>query len=557
MKRIFYLVIVVLGFLSISISSYGEPAPNKGKLAVLMVFDQFRGDYLTKWNEHSNAGGFKKLLEEGVVFENCHYPYAGTITGAGHATLGTGVTPSVHGIVGNDWFDRKESKSVYCAASPRYMPVPPVKDASEKEKKKGAGNPERMLAPTLGDSLKKATNNQGKVVSLSFKDRSAVLPAGFSPDYCFWFDSGVGGFQTSNYYQSSFPKWVKEFNESGFVNQWKGKAWEKFKPSLDYSKIAGPDDQQGEGLGKGQGKSFPHPFGKTQADYFEALYNSPFGNEVLFELMKKAVVAEKLGQTDSKDFLSISFSSNDPVGHTWGPDSQEVFDTTLRTDDLLNRLIAFLDEKVGRKNYTIVISADHGICPIPEVSKNKGVDAGRVNTDLLGKELENELAAKFGKSGPKGKYVESFTNGFVYFNKAVLSEKSIKLEDIIDFSKVWVKKQKGIADAFGANDFANSNQSESSLLKQIALSYHPDRCGDLYVLLKPYYVPGNYLTGTTHGSPHKYDTHVPLVVFGGGVKPGLYKEKVAPTLAPAILAKFLEIPNPEKCQLEAPSFIWK
>jgi hypothetical protein len=557
MKRFFYLVIVVLGFLSISISSYGESASNKGKLAVLMVFDQFRGDYLTRWKEHSNAGGFKKLLEEGVVFENCHYPYAGTITGAGHATLGTGVTPSVHGIVGNDWFDRKESKSVYCAASARYLPVPPMKDSSEKEKKKGAGNPERMLAPTLGDALKKATNSQGKVVSLSFKDRSAVMPAGFSPDYCFWFDSGTGGFQTSNYYQSSFPKWVKEFNESGFVNQWKGKTWEKFKPSLDYDKIAGPDDQQGEGLGKGQGKSFPHPFGKTQADYFEALYNSPFGNEVLFELMKKAVVAEKLGQTDSKDFLSISFSSNDPVGHTWGPDSQEVFDTTLRTDDLLNRLIAFLDEKVGRKNYTIVISADHGICPIPEVSKNKGVDAGRVNTDLLGKELENELAAKFGKSGSKGKYVESFTNSFVYFNKAVLSEKSIKLDDIIDFSKGWVKKQKGIVDAFGVNDFANSKQSESSLLTQIALSYHPDRCGDLYVLLKPYYVPGNYLTGTTHGSPHKYDTHVPLVVFGGGVKPGLYKEKVAPTLAAAILAKFLEIPNPEKCQLEVPSFIWK
>jgi len=557
MRRIFYLVIVVLGFLSVSISSYGESSPNKGKLAVLMVFDQFRGDYLTRWKEHSNAGGFKKLLEEGVVFENCHYPYAGTITGAGHATLGTGVTPSVHGIVGNDWFDRKESKSVYCAASARYLPVPPMKDSSEKEKKKGAGNPERMLAPTLGDALKKATNSQGKVVSLSFKDRSAVLPAGFSPDYCFWFDSGTGGFQTSNYYQSSFPKWVKEFNESGFVNQWKGKAWEKFKPSLDYEKISGPDDQQGEGLGKGQGKSFPHPFGKTQADYFEALYNSPFGNEVLFELMKKAVVAEKLGQTDSKDFLSISFSSNDPVGHTWGPDSQEVFDTTLRTDDLLNRLIAFLDEKVGRKNYTIVISADHGICPIPEVLKNKGVDAGRVNTDLLGKELENELTAKFGKKDSKGKYVESFTNGFVYFNKVVLSENSIKLEDIIDHSKGWVKKQKGIADAFAAKDFTNSNQSESGLLTQIALSYHPDRCGDLYVLLKPYYVPGNYLTGTTHGSPHKYDTHVPLVVFGGGVKPGLYKEKVAPTLAAAILAKFLEIPNPEKCQLEAPSFIWK
>lgn len=557
MRRIFYLVIVVLGFLSVSISSYGESSPNKGKLAVLMVFDQFRGDYLTRWKEHSNAGGFKKLLEEGVVFENCHYPYAGTITGAGHATLGTGVTPSVHGIVGNDWFDRKESKSVYCAASSRYLPVPPMKDSSEKEKKKGAGNPERMLAPTLGDALKKATNSQGKVVSLSFKDRSAVLPAGFSPDYCFWFDSGTGGFQTSNYYQSSFPKWVKEFNESGFVNQWKGKAWEKFKPSLDYEKISGPDDQQGEGLGKGQGKSFPHPFGKTQADYFEALYNSPFGNEVLFELMKKAVVAEKLGQTDSKDFLSISFSSNDPVGHTWGPDSQEVFDTTLRTDDLLNRLIAFLDEKVGRKNYTIVISADHGICPIPEVLKNKGVDAGRVNTDLLGKELENELTAKFGKKDSKGKYVESFTNGFVYFNKVVLSENSIKFEDIIDHSKGWVKKQKGIADAFAANDFTNSNQSEPGLLTQIALSYHPDRCGDLYVLLKPYYVPGNYLTGTTHGSPHKYDTHVPLVVFGGGVKPGLYKEKVAPTLAPAILARFLEIPNPEKCQLEAPSFIWK
>lgn len=529
----------------------------KPKLAVLVVFDQLRGDYLFRWQEHYPPGGFKRLISEGAVFDNCHYPYAGTITGAGHASLATGTTPSVHGIIGNDWYDRNEKKSVYCAASSRWKSVPEAKNLSEKDSKRGGGNPDRLLAPTIADALKKSTQNQGKVISLSFKDRSAVLPGGFSPNSCLWFDPLLGMFQTSTFYPAGLPRWAKEFNESDFIFRWKGRAWEKYRTDLDYHSIQGADDQEGEGTGKGQGKVFPHPFGKTEKDYFDALYTSPFGNEVILDLAKKAIVAENLGKNASPDLLMVSFSCNDPVGHSWGPDSQEVFDVTLRTDRLVNNLLDFLDKEIGRENYTLVLSADHGICPLPEVSKARGLDAGRVNTDTFAKDLEMAMLAKFEKLPTGSKYLESFSNGYVYFNQAVLKKQGIALADAVAFVKAWSLRQTGILAAYSVQDFLTPSNPKDPFAAMIANSYYPGRSGDLYLVLKPYYVPGTYLTGTTHGSPHSYDTHVPLVVFGANIQPGLHHEKVPPTLASAILAKSLGIPNPEKCKLSPPDMIWK
>src|SRR5262245_54440688 len=317
-----------------------EP-PAKPRLAVVIVFDQMRGDYLVKWKDLFGPDGFRRLQTEGAWFTNCHYPYAMTATGPGHASILSGCSPDRHGIVANGWYDRDEAASVNCATAERYEQLPPspkfptapaeaeVKSDEKKEsdvwerKPKGVGAPLRMLAPTLGDAIKARTGGAGRVFGLSLKDRSAVLPAGARPDGCYWFDKGL--FVTSTYYRDRPHSWVSEFNTKRSCDRWFGKLWEKLQPSLDYAKLSGPDDAEGEGKGANQGRTFPHPMGiKTTlgAEYYNALANSPFGNQMLLELAQRAIVEERLGQRDAPDLLVISFSSNDLVGHCWGPDSQ-------------------------------------------------------------------------------------------------------------------------------------------------------------------------------------------------------------------------------------------
>jgi hypothetical protein len=291
-----------------------EPAPPR--LVVLVFFDQFRGDYLDRWKAEFGEGGFKRLTGEGAWFTNCHYPYALTVTGAGHASVVTGCVPADHGIVTNDWFDRAAGKSVNCVGSDRHEQVPArtAEGADEDEKKgaKGGVSPDRLLKPTFADALKLATAGKAKVVALSLKNRSSALPAGKMPDACYWMDSGTGLFVTSNFYRDALHSWVAEFNKAKPAERWRGKTWEKLRTDLDYAKLSGPDDVAGEGKGAGQGKVFPHPFEptdpKTKPAYFNAVYTSPFGNSLLFELAEKAIAVEGLGADDVPDLLSLSFS---------------------------------------------------------------------------------------------------------------------------------------------------------------------------------------------------------------------------------------------------------
>ncbi len=560
MKKLIVLSVVLLSLI-LGKQLFSQPIQVKPKLGILLVFDQLRGDYISRWKDHFVKDGFLKLTSEGSWFENCHYPYAGTLTGAGHATLTTGATPSVHGIVGNEWYDRKEGKSSYCAASSRWTAVPPtlmpIIDADGKEKKRLGGTPEKIRAETLGDALKRSTNNRGKVVSLSMKDRSAVLPAGMSPDFCYWFDSSLGSFQTSNFYNGKLASWVQDFNASKFIDQWKSKSWEKLYPELDYAKLSAKDDQAGEGSGKNQGKSFPHLFGKSDKDYYDAIYNSPFGNDVLLEIAKKAIKAESLGKHDYQDLLCLSFSCNDAVGHTWGPDSQEVYDTTLRTDLLIRELLVYLDKEVGVNNYVIALSSDHGVCPLPEFSSSKGIDANRISTDKFSKAIEMTLQEKFGKLKPPEKYLEAFSDTSAYLNYNTLKRQSINLDDATGYLKIWAKTQTGIQNAYPSKEISKASDSTDPFLISVSKSWYKGRSGDIFFVLKPYNIPGSYLTGTTHGSPHSYDTHVPLIIFGGGIKHGLIKEKVSPQLAASILAEAMGISAPASAEFAPPNDIWK
>lgn len=386
------LVPVSLLLLSLSACSRRQvvAAPVEPRLAVLLIFDQMRGDYLSRWQELFEEGGFRRLTGEGAWFQDCHYPYAGTWTAAGHATMSTGCVPEVHGIIANEWYDRKAGKLVSCVGGGRATQVPPAADPKKNE----GSSPHRLLAPTLADALKDATKGKARVVALSLKDRSGVLPGGRRPDACYWMDR-TGRFVTSTYYREREHPWVRRFNQSKRVDSFLGSIWQRAREDVDYVRWAGPDDGPGESSGFRQGRTFPHPFVKGKKgemkNYHDAVAASPVGNELLLELVRDAVEAEQLGRHESPDFLSISFSSNDLVGHIWGPDSQEVLDVTLRADRLVRDLLALLDEKVGAGRWALVMTADHGICPIPEASRSRGHRARRLDAKKFVADAEEYL----------------------------------------------------------------------------------------------------------------------------------------------------------------------
>lgn len=541
------------------------PAPEKHdplrpRLAVLIVFDQMRGDYLTRWYDLFPEGGFRRLMGEGAHFTDCHYPYANTMTGPGHATLATGCPPRVHGIVGNDWFDRKRGKSVYCVGSQRHVRVPAMANpGGEREARpKRSASPELLLAPTFADELKRHFGKQARVVALSLKDRSSVLPGGKAPDACYWADAD-GRFVTSTYYRDRVHSWVADFNASGFADRWWGKTWDRLRPDLDYRRLAGADDAPGEGIGSAQGRTFPHPFDggpkKSKNVYYAALANSPFGNEILWELARRAIDAEKLGTRDTPDFLSVSFSSNDLIGHTWGPDSQEVLDVTLRSDRLVKRLLDTLDAKVGKGKYVVVLSADHGVCPLPEASRARDLDAGRLDVGALQKAAEEFLDRRFppaAEAAPdRAPWIESSRSNMLYLDRRKLVRLGVGRERVEATLASWLGKQRGIEAAYTRTQMIDGKPLDA-VGQKVKASFHPVRSGDVMVVLKPYWLPGNFLTGTTHGTPHVYDTHVPLVVFGAGVKAGRRKERVSPEHAAVILAAALGIRPPEGATVKVP-----
>jgi hypothetical protein len=533
-----------------------EDAPTV-KLAVLLVFDQLRGDYLQRWAEHFTEGGFHRLETEGAWFQNCHYPYANTFTGPGHASLSTGCSPDKHGIIDNEWYEVETSAFVYCAAAPRYALVPPLPKELDRDpkKKEQGGTPERLLAPTLADALKAATGGKAKVVALSFKDRSSVLPGGKRPDACYWFDVSSGNVVTSAYYRDAVHPWVAEFNKGRPADRWFGKDWTRFRDGLDYEKLSGPDDVLGEGKGFGQGRTFPHPMDggkkKIGKDYYEALYNSPFGNDVLLALAKKAIDAEKLGTHDVPDLLTLSFSSNDPIGHCWGPDSQEVLDVTLRTDRIVKELLDYLDTKVGKGKYVVVMSADHGVCPLPEVAKAQGKDAGRAKPEDVMKAANTFLRDKYGEKDETAAPVEALAEGMFYLNRAWLKANQLDQGKVEGALAAWLKKQPFVQTAYTRAQLGEA-AADDEIGRLVRKSYYAGRSGDVLVVVKPYHLLTKYLTGTTHGSPHPYDTHVPLVALGPGIKAGARKDAVTPQAAVAILSRALGIKPPAAAEAPVP-----
>ncbi len=332
------------------------------------------------------------------------------------------------------------------------MPPKAGAGSKETEKKTPKGvSPERLLAPTVADALKKATGGKGCVVALSLKDRSAVLPGGRRPDACYWLDAVNGEFVTSTYYRDRLHPWVDEFNRSGAIDAWLGKQWTHLRMDLDYEKNSGPDDGGGEGTLL-FGRTFPHSLGvdllKLKAAYYAALYNSPFGNDVLLKLARRAIAAEKLGKHDTADLLCLSFSSNDAIGHCWGPDSQEVLDVTLRTDEIIKDLLTYLDRQVGAGRYVLVLTADHGVCPLPEAARRRGEDAGRIDPTILLKRAEAFLGDTFQVPAEEKRWVEASAGPWLYLNRGLMTRHHLKPSAVEAALAGWLKKQPGVQSVY-------------------------------------------------------------------------------------------------------------
>ena len=534
-------LLAVVVFLIVTAAPAALPTRKAGpKLGVVLVFDQMRGDYLSKWQPLFGEGGFKRLQTEGAWFTNCHYPYADTVTAAGHTSLLTGCTPHDHGIVANSWYDRATGKHVRSTTG-MFGP-----------------DPLRRQRETVGDALLKQTGGKGRVAGLSIKERAAILMAAFRAQLVYWLGEN-DQFTTSTYYRRDPHPWVGAFNRAGQVKTYLGRPWDRLRPQLDYQKFSGPDNFAFEGTGYEQGRLFPHPTSSTWA-----VECSPNGNDLLLSFAKAAVLQEKLGQQDVPDLLCLSFSANDLIGHSYGPDSQEVLDITLRSDLIVKELLSFLDANVGRDNYFVCLSADHGICPLPEVAKTQGKDAGRVLDTLLTTQAEAFLQKTFAPGEPKQAWLEATSASWIYLNRETLARRKLKQADVERTLAHWLATQPGVQAAYTRTQLAVEAPLADPVAEQMRQSFHPARSGDVTVVLKPYHIlwhktstrDGGSQT-TTHGSPHSYDTHVPLLVYGPGVRPGAHPERVAPQALASIMARGLGIAPPATARYPVPPGLFK
>jgi predicted AlkP superfamily pyrophosphatase or phosphodiesterase len=412
-------------------------------------------------------------------------------------------------------------------------------------------------------------SKKSKVASLSIKERAAILLAALHAQICYWFDTKTGNFVTSPYYREDPHTWITQFNKARPADAWLGKSWERLRPKLDYARYSGPDDFPEEGTGYEQGQTFPHPFvvgsNEKKPTYYDAVTNSPMGNDLLLALAKRAIEAEQLGQRDATDVLCLSFSSNDMIGHCWGPDSQEVLDVTLRSDVLMKDLLDYLDAKVGKGRYVVALSADHGICPLPEFARRQGKETGRVIPELLTSQAEAFLNKHFLKDDQKASWFETAkrSNSWVYFNRATLKDVGVTEAAAERALADWLAKQAGVQAAFTRTELVNGPLADP-IGRMVQKSFYPDRCGDVIVVLRPYHLFSAPLESrttaayrTTHGSPHPYDTHVPLVVMGPGIVPGVRTERVTPQAMASILARAMHVPAPTGAEAPVPSGLFR
>ena len=533
MKRIFTIIFSVL----VISSSYSQKTKTekieRPKLVVGIVVDQMRYDYLTRFYDKYSDGGFKRLLHEGFNLENAHYNYIPTYTAVGHTSIYTGTTPQNHGIISNWWYDKYLKKSIYCVDDSTYTSIG-APDGGRK-------SPKRLLTTTVTDELKMAQSQQGKVIGISIKDRSAILPTGHTADAAYWFQGkNEGKFITSSYYKDDLPRWVKKFNASGKAKKYLNTTWNTLYNIDTYTESI-EDDNKFETLFIGkETATFPYDLKKLKKHNgnYNLISTVPFGNSLIKDFAEAAIIGEQLGQDAVTDFLAVSFSSTDYVGHRFGVDSKEVQDTYLRLDRDLASFLKFLDEKIGATNYTLFLTADHAAVQVPSYLQTIKIPAGYFDIQAFRSFLSDFTKEEYGSD----KLIENISNFQIFINKQKVKELKLNLhqvtqkiaDKIIDFDGVYKVVTAKTLQSVGFNH---------GILKLLQNGYNQKFSGDVLVVPNPSTITYSK-TGSTHGSGYAYDTHVPIIFYGKGIKKGNLKRYVPITDIAPTLANLLKISFP-------------
>jgi predicted AlkP superfamily pyrophosphatase or phosphodiesterase len=501
---------------------YTATAATPPKLAVVIVVDQMRADYVDRFNREW-TGGLKRLVTQGAWYQQAAYPYLTTVTCAGHATISTGSFPHVHGIFQNAWWDRDARKQMTCTADPQ------TKDVGYGVPVTGGDSAYRLQVPTFGDQMR--TSRQAHVVSLSLKDRSAIMLGGHGGDAITWLTNTLDGWETSAGYSESGVPAVKAFVDANPIAADFGKTWDRALPAASYS---GPDDGVGEAPPAGWTRSFPHPLkgtaGQPDSTFYAQWERSPFADAYVGRFAAALVASLKLGTHDGTDVLAVSFSSPDLVGHAFGPASHEVQDMYARLDKTLGALFDNLDATVGKDQWIVGLTADHGVTPIPEQLVAAGKDAGRINGGAIIDAIEQALRPALGE----GRHVTVLNTNDVYFEPGVY-DKMQKSRQLLTAVVGAIAARPGVRRVFRSEEIRGAASSKDPLLRAAALSYFPGRSGDIIIATKPGWMISG--AGTTHGSANADDQRVPILIYGPGVKPGTYQDAATPAdLTPTLAA---------------------
>jgi hypothetical protein len=481
------------------------------KLVLAIVIDQFRYDYLLRFRSDYHSG-FARLLEKGAVFTDAHYLHAATVTAVGHGTFLTGATPSISGIIANEWYDRESGQTVTSVSDPATKLVGGNTD-------RAGSSPRRLLVSTVGDELK-IQHGESRVIGISIKDRSAILPAGHMADGAYWYDDHANAWVTSSYYRGELPDWAKKLNQEQPAARYAGAKWLPF-------------DAKGDSA-----KPFCSMTKDTGVRFCGSIEATPWGNEMIEEFAERALEGENLGHHASTDVLAVSFSSNDYVGHAVGPDDPAVRDISIRTDRLLGKLFDAIDGRIGAGNTLVILTADHGVAPVPEVNQARKMPGGRLNGGELTAKITDALTKRFGP----GKWLLASSGGMLYFNQDLIRAQKLDPAEVELVAAESGLEQHHVARVYTRSQLVDGAVQHDEISRAFSVGFFGQRSGDLFVLQEPYYL--FEATGTSHGTPYDYDNHIPVIFLGPGIKPGKYSARIAVNDIAPTLAEILNVEQP-------------
>lgn len=532
LRKISIATAVIVSVTAINAQKIKNSRLERPKLVVGLVVDQMRWDYLYRYYNKYGNDGFKRLLNTGYSLNNVHIPYVPTVTALGHTCIYTGSVPAIHGIAGNDWTDKETGKNVYCTTDESVTPV------GTTNTKVGSHSPKNLWSTTISDELRMATNFQGKVIGVSLKDRASILPAGHTPNGAFWFDDSTGDFITSSWYMNDLPQWVKTFNAQKMPEKLVANGWSTLLPIDQYTESS-PDNSAWEGL-LGSAKTPVFPYSNLASDYKDKKDNiryTPFGNTLTLKLAEAAVEGEKLGSDDVVDMLAVNLASTDYAGHKFGPNSIEVEDVYLRLDQDLAQFFNYLDSKVGKGQYTVFLSADHGGAHSVGFLQEHKITTGFFG-DGMEKNMNDKLKEKFGVD----KLINAIDNYQIYFDRKLLKEHKLDLDVVRDFTVEEIENDPNDLYAVSVTKVQQSTIPEP-IKQRIINGINRQRSGDIQLISHDSMLPPYSKTGTTHSVWNSYDSHIPLIFMGWGIQHGesnkaYFMTDIAPTVSSLLKIQF-------------------